>query len=304
MEYHHNLSARLFQPKTCVLVSIFANLALAAFKFFAGILGLSQAMVADALHSLSDILTSVVAYIGICIGERPPDEEHPYGHGNAETIAAGLVALAVLGIGFWAGVSAIHTLILRQFRQPLGIAIVAALVSILAKELLFRYTRRVGKISNNPAVEADAWHHRSDAYSSVAALFGILGAKVSFLYLDPLAGVVVSCLILNIGLRLIRSNIGIMMDERPKPQLIHMISSLVQTVSGVQKIDSIKVHRRGSTFTIDIEVAVDSAISVKQGHRISVSVRQALLKQIKQVRDVMVHLNPYDEKGAFDARGN
>ncbi|MBL7131649.1 MAG: cation transporter [Candidatus Omnitrophica bacterium] len=281
-----------FNPKTCTLIGMGINIALTVFKLLAGILGFSKAMVADALHSLSDILTSVIVYIGICIGERPADEDHPYGHGNAETIAAGLVSFIILIIGAFAGISAILAIIHRQFRAPLMIALLAAIVSIIIKEGLFRYTISVGKKSNNPAVIADAWHHRSDVYSSIATLIGIAGARISFLYLDPLAGIIVSGFIVKIAFKIIRSNIEIIMDEKPSSVFINNIKAIVQKTEGVRNIDSIKAHRRGSTFTIDLEIAVDGNLSVEQGHRIASDVRAKLFKQAPNIRDVMVHVNP------------
>jgi cation diffusion facilitator family transporter len=283
----------IFRPKTCIRIGLFVNIVLTGFKFVAGILGFSKAMIADALHSLSDILTTGVVYVGVAIGEQPPDEEHPYGHGNAETIAASLVSLIILGIGAYAGFSAILAIIHRQFKAPLNIALFAACVSIIVKEVLFRYTIKVGRISNNPAVEADAWHHRSDAYSSIAALIGIIAAKVSFLYMDPLAGLVVSVLIVRIAFRLIQSNIGIIMDEKPHTAFIQNIKTIVRETAGVKNIDSLKVHRRGSNFTIDLEIAVESKISVDEGHRIATNVRNRLLKEVQNIYDVMVHVNPY-----------
>lgn len=250
-------------------------------------------MVADALHSLSDILTSGIAYVGICIAERPADKDHPYGHGNAKTIAAALVSLVILSIGAYAGISATLAIIHKQFEHPLNIALLAAAISIIIKEALYRYTIKVGKASNNPAVIADAWHHRSDVYSSVAALIGIAGAKISLLHLDPIAALVVSGLIVKIAYKLIRSNIGIMMDERPDSSFINNIKSVIQETEGVEKIDSVKVHRRGSTFTVDIEIAVDSKITVDEGHSIANNVKNKLRKKIQNIRDVMVHVNPY-----------
>lgn len=285
----------LFRPKVCIQIGLFSNIALTIFKFFAGILGLSRAMIADAMHSFSDILTTIIAYIGICVGERPADEDHPYGHGNAETIAASLVSLIILVIGVWTGISAILAIIHEQFKAPLNIALLAAIISIIVKESLFRYTIKVGEKSNSPAVVADAWHHRSDAYSSIAALIGITAAKFSFLFLDPLAGVIISGFIISISFRLMRENVGIMMDEKPHPAFINNIRTIVGGIEGVRKIDSIKVHRRGPKFTIDLEVSVDSEISVDEGHRIAANIREVLLSKIQNIRDVMVHVNPHQK---------
>jgi len=283
----------LLSPKTCIQVGLLTNIALTIFKLFAGIFGFSKAMIADGLHSLSDVLTTGIVYVGICIGVRPPDKEHPYGHGNAETIAASLVSLIILTMGAFAGIFAGLAIIHKQFKAPLMIALLAAVISIVVKEGLFRYTIKVGERSNNPAVIADAWHHRSDAYSSVAALIGIVGARISFLYLDPIAGLIVSGFIIKIALSLIRSNIGIIMDEKPSSIFINNIKAIAQETEGVKNIDNIKVHRRGSTFTIDTEIAVDGSLTVEEGHRIASQVRDELLKRIRYTRDVMVHVNPY-----------
>lgn len=282
----------LSTPKTCTQVGLGTNIVLTVFKLLAGIFGRSYAMIADGLHSFSDILATGIVYIGICIGVRPPDEEHPYGHGNAETIAALLVALIVLATGIYAGISACMAIIHREPRIPSAIALMAALVSIIIKEGLFRYTIKVGERSNNPAIISNAWEHRSDAYSSVAALIGIAGARFLFWYLDPLAGLVVSVFILRISFHLIRSNIGILMDEKPPLMILSNIKEVVKDVKEVRNIDSIKVHPRGSTYTIDIEIAVDSELSVFEGHRIAAALKARLLKQVQYIRDVMVHVHP------------
>ena len=286
----------LLDSKTCTLVGLVTNVALAIFKLFAGIFGFSYAMIADAIHSMSDCLATGTVYVGLRIGERPPDESHPYGHANAETIAAFLVALIILATGVFVGVSAVHLIAQRHLETPATIALAAAATSIVIKEGMFRYTLKVGKRNNSPAVITNAWDHRSDAYSSVAALAGILGARLAFQYLDPIAGLVVSAFIVKMSLPLLRSNVGILMDERPEPAVLDRIRATVLEVGGVKAIDSIKVHRRGSTFTIDIEVAVDSNLTVEQGHQVAFKVKNKLQNKIEHVQDVMVHVNPYQPR--------
>jgi len=283
----------LLDSKTCTLVGLVTNAALAIFKLLAGIFGFSYAMIADAIHSMSDCLATGTVYVGLRIGEKPPDESHPYGHGNAETIAAFLVALIVLATGVFVGISAIHLIAHKQFETPATIALAAAAISIVTKEGMFRYTLKVGKRNNSPALIANAWDHRSDAYSSVAALAGILGARLAFQYLDPVAGLVVSALIVKMSFTLLRSNVGILMDERPEPALLARIRAAVLEVKGVKAIDNIKAHRRGSTFTIDIEIAVDSNLTVELGHQVAFKVKNELLHNIEHVQEVMVHVNPY-----------
>jgi cation diffusion facilitator family transporter len=283
----------LFDSKTCTLIGLITNIALAIFKLLAGIFGFSYAMIADGIHSLSDCLATGVVYIGLRIGERPPDKSHPYGHSNAETIAAFLVALIILATGIFVGISAIQLIAHKHFETPATIALIAAVTSIAVKEGLFRYTLKVGKKNNSPAVIANAWDHRSDAYSSVAALAGILGARLAFSYLDPIAGLIVSALIIKMSLTLLRSNIGILMDESPKPTVLDRIKAAVLEIDEVKAIDSVRVHPRGSIFTIDIEVAVDSNFTVEQGHKVASQVKHKLLNKIEHVQDVMVHVNPY-----------
>lgn len=282
-----------FDSKTCTLIGLVGNIVLSIFKLLAGIFGFSYAMIADAIHSISDSFATGIAYIGIRIGERPADESHPYGHANAETIAAFVVALTILGTGVFVGVDAVHLVVQKHFETPAMIALVAAVISIIIKEVMFRYTLKVGQRNNNPAVIATAWDHRSDVYSSVAAFLGILGARLGFQYLDPIAGLVVAALIIKMSLTLFRSNIGILMDERPETAVLDEIRATALEVGEVRAIDSLKVHRRGSTFTIDIEIAVDSRLTVEQGHQVAAEVKNKLLSKIEHVQDVMVHVNPY-----------
>jgi len=282
-----------FDSKTCTLIGLVGNIVLSIFKLLAGIFGFSYAMIADAIHSISDSFATGIAYIGIRIGERPADESHPYGHANAETIAAFVVALTILGTGVFVGVDAVHLVVQKHFETPAMIALVAAVISIIIKEAMFRYTLKVGQRNNNPAVIATAWDHRSDVYSSVAAFLGILGARLGFQYLDPIAGLVVAALIIKMSLTLFRSNIGILMDERPETAVLDEIRATALEVGEVRAIDSLKVHRRGSTFTIDIEIAVDSRLTVEQGHQVAAEVKNKLLSKIEHVQDVMVHVNPY-----------
>lgn len=282
-----------FDSKTCTLIGLVGNVVLSIFKLLAGIFGFSYAMIADAIHSISDSFATGTAYIGIRIGERPADEGHPYGHANAETIAAFFVALTILGTGAFIGVDAVHLVVEKHFETPAMIALVAAVISIIIKEAMFRYTLKVGQRNNNPAVIATAWDHRSDVYSSMAAFLGILGARLGFQYLDPMAGLVVAALIIKMSLTLFRSNIGILMDERPETAVLDEIRATALEVGEVRAIDSLRVHRRGSAFTIDIEIAVDSRLTVEQGHQVAAEVKNKLLSKIEHVQDVMVHVNPY-----------
>jgi len=282
-----------YDSKTCTLLGLILNTALAIFKLLAGILGFSYAMIADSIHSFSDTLATGMVYVFLRIGEKPPDESHPYGHANAEIIAAFLVALIILVTGTFIGISAIHLIAHQQFKTPATIALVAAASSIVIKEAMFRYTFSVGKRNNSPALIANAWDHRSDAYTSIAALIGITGAKMGFHYLDPIAGLVVSGFIIKMSLDLFRPNIGILMDERPDSPTLDRIKTTALKVDGVKAIDRLRAHRVGTVLTVDLEIAVDSSLSVEQGHRVADKVRTRLLDEVECVQDVIVHINPH-----------
>jgi cation diffusion facilitator family transporter len=283
----------LYDSKPCTLVGLATNIVLAIFKLLAGIFGFSYAMIADAIHSFSDCFATGIVYVGIRIGEKPPDKSHPYGHANAEIIAALLVALIILATGVYVGVSSIQLIAHKHFETPATIALVAAATSIVIKEALFRYTLKVGRKNDSPAVVANAWDHRSDAYSSIAALAGILGARLGFSYLDPVAGLVVSAFIIKMSVTLLRPNIGVLMDESPSSAVLDKIRTTALEIGGVKAVDSIRAHRLGASFTVDIEVAVDSSLTVEQGHQVAEGVKSRLLSEVEHVQDVIVHVNPY-----------
>ena len=283
----------LFESKTCTIIGLICNLILTVFKLLAGIFGLSYAMIADAIHSASDTVATGTAYLGIRVGERPADEDHPYGHANAETIAALVVALMILGTGIFLGISAINIIIKHDFESPTNIALIAAIISIIVKEGMFRYTIKVGERNNSPAVIASAWDHRSDAYSSIAALVGITGAKVASEYMDPIAGILIAALIIWMALKLLRSNIGIIMYERPDPAFLDKVTNTACVIEGVKGIDGVRVHRCGPSFNVDLKTSVDENLTVGDGHRVAGKVRAELLLRIEHVHDVMVHVNPY-----------
>ncbi len=290
----------LLDSKTCTLIGIGTNLSLMVLKLLAGIFGLSYAMIADAIHSASDSLAGVTAYLGIRLGEKPADQNHPYGHANAETIAAFFVALIILGTGAFIGVSTVGLMASGHFETPTTLALVAALISILVKEGIFRYTLKVGQRNNSPAVIASAWDHRADVYSSVAALAGIVGAKLWFVYLDPIAGIVIAALIVRVSIKLLRTNIGILMDESPDGSFLSLINDTTGAVEGVRTVDCVKAHRCGPVYILDIKIAVDGWLTMEQSHQIAGAVRAQLLQKVRHVHDVMVHVNPHRPDQALE----
>lgn len=280
-------------PKTCTALGFIINLVLMAFKLAAGFLGHSYAMIADGIHSASDGLATGTAYFGIKVAEKPADAEHPYGHGAAEAIVAFFIALLLFGTGAYIGASAVHLIVHGHESRPGNIALGAAIGSIVIKEALFQYTIRVGRRRNSPAVIASAWDHRSDAYSSVGSLAGIIGARLGVPVLDPIAGMIIAGFIIWVAIRLFRSNIGLLMDESPPPGFLQRVRDLACGIDGVKAVDDVRVHRCGAVSILDIKIAVDGGLTVEEGHRIAGKLRYELSREIEEVRDVMVHVNPF-----------
>jgi cation diffusion facilitator family transporter len=202
----------LMSGSTCTKIGLVGNIILTVLKFIAGIVGRSPAMVADAVHSLSDVVATAVVYVSLKISSKPPDEKHPLGHGHAETLAAFFVGLTLFGTAIYIVFEAVHTLSRGDYSEPGKLALVGALVSIVVKELMFRYTLRVGKATKSTAIVANAWDHRSDAYSSLAALVGIAGAILGYPFLDPVSCLIIACFIGKVSIEIFTENINLVMD--------------------------------------------------------------------------------------------
>jgi len=283
----------LYQKETCIRIGLEANIVLTLGKLWAGIFGHSQAMIADALHSLSDVVSTSVVFLGLRIAKKPPDRDHPYGHGEADTLAALFVAIILLLTGGYMAISTLQIFIHRRFQAPSPIALWAAVGSILLKWLLYRYTLKTGKLSHSSALVANAYDHKSDAYSSVAALVGILGARMGWGYLDPLAGLFIAVLILKISFHLLRSNLHLLMEGVPDPSITDKIKGIALKVPGLKGIKETKVRALGSNYLVDMKILVEGEITVYQGHKVASKVKEALLKGGERIIDVMVHVDPY-----------
>ncbi|MGD9141470.1 MAG: cation diffusion facilitator family transporter [bacterium] len=283
----------LYSPQTCTKIGLWVNVCLVAVKMTAGILGKSQAMLADSLNSATDVVSTGIVYMGLKASAKPPDEKHPYGHGGIDTVVALGVILILLATGIVAGLGAVRCLFGNgELSRPGPVALYAAIFSIILKEVMFRYTFRVGKKSNSPSVIANAWDHRADVYSSIAALIGIAGARMGYLYLDPIAGLFVSYMIIRISVTLIRSNLGEIIHEAPSEETIETIQKEVLVVPGVRRVRRARVHRVGHARFLDVDIQVDGGLTVTEGHDIATRVKFHLRDSIEHVSDVMVHVEP------------
>jgi len=279
-------------------VGIIGNIILAAIKAVIGIMSNSRALVADAVHSASDVVGSVVVLIGVRAAKLPPDRDHPYGHGKAESVAAIIVAVLLFIVGFEIALGAFKSFF-EPVVVPKVIAIYAVIFSIVVKELMFRYKYNLGKKYNSEALITDAWHHRSDVFSSFAALIGIgaalLGGYLNIpwlVYGDSIASAFVAILIGKMAWSLGKQSIHNALDHvLHEEDTIEMVKA-ANEVEGVLNIDEFFAREHGHYVIIDIKVAVEPSITVEEGHGIGKKVKERLLKE-KNVHDVLVHINPY-----------
>ncbi|MCQ2598559.1 MAG: cation diffusion facilitator family transporter [Treponema sp.] len=281
------------------VITMAGNLLLSAAKLAAGFLAHSSAMVSDAVHSAFDVLSTVVVMIGIKISRKSADKEHPYGHERLECVASIIlsVMLAVVGIGIgWKGIQSIRYSGEKELHVPGVLALVAAIVSIVAKELMYQYTRSVAKKIKSSALMADAWHHRSDALSSVGALIGIAGARFGFPLLDPVASIVICVFIMKAVWDIFMDAVNKMIDRAADEEVVEKISASVKNVEGVIGIDDVKTRLFGTRLYVDIEIAVDGKLALNEAHGIAENVHDKIEKNFEEVKHCMVHVNPYNKK--------
>lgn len=276
-------------------VGIFGNIALTVFKLIAGIFGHSGAMISDAIHSLSDVFATVVAFIGVKMSKKEPDKEHPYGHDRLESIASIFLALILVGTGIGIGVSGIEKILDMNkvaIEVPGMIALLAAVVSIVVKEAMFWYTRHFAKLLNSPAFMADAWHHRSDAISSVGALIGILFARMGYPIFDPIASILIALLILKVGYDIFKDGFNKMIDKSCSDEVEEEIRNIVLAQDGVIGIDGLRTREFGAKMFVDLEIIADGNLTLKASHDIAQKVHDEVEKAFPDCKHCMVHMNP------------
>ena len=281
-------------------IGIIVNLLLTIFKGIGGVLSGSRALLADALHSASDIVGSIVVLFAVKIANKPPDEEHPYGHGKAENIASIIVALLLVIVGIEISLSSIKVFFGDIPEAPGTLALFILITSIVVKEILFYYKLFLGKKYNSTALISEAWHHRSDSLSSFAALAGvglaILGEKLNLSFLiygDAIAGIIVSVIVIKVGYHLIKGSATVVLEKVLPPKEVEKYKQTVLKVNGVLRVDQMLARTHGSYVVIDLRLSVDPNITVKQGHTIASEAKHALLDKHSEIEDVLVHINPY-----------
>lgn len=295
------MSNRYRKAQIATMIGIAVNLLLAVLKAVGGILGNSRALVADAAHSASDVVSSIAVLVGIRAAQKPPDSEHPYGHGKSENVATLIVAILLVVVGFEIIYNAIVSLMTGTAENyTTMIALYVIIFSIVVKEVLFQYKYRLGTRIKSPALIADAWHHRSDAISSVVALIGIglsiIGTAygIPYLgYLDPIASAIIALIIMYMGFQLAKEAVSMTLEVVLNEGETEEMRETVVNIDKVRQIDRLIARSHGSYVIIDIKISVDADITVEEGHRVARVVKQTLLKNHEEVMDVNVHVNPY-----------
>ncbi|MBU8879522.1 cation diffusion facilitator family transporter [Bacillus sp. FJAT-29790] len=292
---------RFKRAEFAAVLGIVINIALAIVKWVIGVYAGSRALVADAVHSASDVAGSFAVYLGLRAAKQPPDKDHPYGHGKAESIAAIIVAVILLLVGIEIGKSSFQSFF-KPIEAPKTIAIAAVIVSIIVKEAMFRYKYKLGKELNSDALIVNAFEHRSDVYSSIAALLGIgsaiIGGKLGIHWLeyaDPVAGVVVSVMVIKMSWDLGKESIHNALDHVLHEEDTIELRRTVETVEEVKKIDELHAREHGHYVIVDLKISVDPNMTVEEGHRVGKKVKGKLL-EMDNVQNVFVHINPYNEE--------
>lgn len=280
-------------------VGFIINILLSGLKFAAGYFGHSQAVVADAIHSLTDTTTDLAIIAGSHYWSRPPDDNHPYGHRRLETVITVFIGLMLSAAGIGIGWQAISTLHEQQESPPAWIALGAALVSILIKEALYRWTAAVGKTIRSPALAANAWHHRSDAISSLPVLVTVGAAFIfpTWSFLDHVGAVVVSIFILHAALKIIWPAVSELVDTGASEEIQKKIVEISCSHRKVLQIHKVRTRYVSSSIQVDMHIVVDGSITVRDGHAIADEVESRIMAEIPEILDVVIHVDPPDAAG-------
>jgi cation diffusion facilitator family transporter len=274
------------------LIGLFTNLFLAIIKFLAGTWGQSQVLIADAAHSLSDLLSDFIVLIGIKYSRKPQDECHQFGHGKFETLASLSIAVFLIFVAYGIGRSAIEVLYSKEYFVPNYLPLLAAILSIIIKEALFQFTYRQGVKIKSEILKVNAWHHRTDALSSLAALIGVAGAMFGYPILDAIAALVVAVFILKVGIDFGRKALDELLERAVPSELQNNIAEAAMNCSGVKSYHRLRTRKVGPQVFVDIHIQVDPSLTVLQGHEIAGCVKHSIIRAINAPIDVMVHIEP------------
>ncbi len=296
MIFSKSKNRRLSTLLSVSLISAVVNTLLALFKIDVGIIGYSQALIADGIHSLSDLLTDGLVVIAAHLGAQSPDKEHPYGHGRIETIGAIIISLILIFVALGITFDTLQHIIHRvHSTTPTFSVIIVAIVSVIANESLFRYTLIKDNKINSDLLRTNAWHNHSDALVSLIVLASVMGTRLGITYLDSIGALIIALLILHMGLKMIWKNIQELIDAAVDDETLEKITNIISTVPGVLSIHQLRTRSHGGNIFIDVHIQVSPNISVSEGHYISEQVHINLMKNISHIVDVTVHIDPEND---------
>lgn len=279
------------------IISIILNCLLTLIKFISGVISKSSAMISDSVHSLSDVLSTFVVIIGVKISNKKADSDHPYGHERIECVSAIILSGMLFIIGTLIGINGIKNVTnSSNLVMPGVLALIASIISIISKEAMYQYTIRVSKKINSAALKADAWHHRSDALSSIGSFIGILGSRLGFKIFDPLASVIISLCIIKVSIDIFKDAIDKMVDKSCDKEVIDKVISVIEKNESVKNIDDIKTRQFGNKAYVDVEISVDENLLLKDAHKVAEEIHDSVENEINIVKHCMVHVNPYEVK--------
>lgn len=289
-------SERYKQAKRVTLLGALVNALLGFIKLITGFIWHSHALVADGVHSFSDLFTDALVLFASRYGSLDADDSHPYGHQRIETAATLLLSLLLVLAGIGIAWDSIDELINANHTRPGWLALPVALISILLNELLFHYTRHIGKRIKSELIIANAWHHRSDAASSIVVALGLAASLLGYIYFDAIAAVIVGLMIVKMGLEYGWNSVKELVDTAVGSDTLQTIEKIIQEVDGVDKIHQLRSRFMGGDILIDVHILVAPFISVSEGHYIAQHVHRALMSQLEKVKDVTVHVDPEDDE--------
>ena len=273
-------------------VTLLLNALLAVIKFMAGLIGKSSAMISDAVHSFSDVFSTIVVIIGLQISSKKSDRHHPYGHERLESIAAIVLAFSLFITGFLIGLEGFNNIKNHNYIIPKIFVMFIALLSIIIKEWMYRYTIKEAKKINSDSLKADAWHHRSDALSSIGALIGVTGSILGIWYFDIAASIIIALIIIKVSLDIFKEGVDKLVDKSCDEDTIKEIRKIINNIDGVISIDVLKTRIFGNKIYIDLEISADKNLSFLRAHEIAHEAHDEIEDKIKNVKHCMVHINP------------
>jgi cation diffusion facilitator family transporter len=291
--------ARYREIRKVTVIGSIVDLVLGVLKIVVGLLTSSQALIADGVHSLSDLATDFLVIFAAKHAHREADEEHPYGHGRIETVATVALGVALVIVAAGISIDAFRRMLSEETLLHHGIwALAVAVLSVAAKEYIYHYTIRVARRLRSNMLRANAWHSRSDAISSIIVVIGVGGAMAGFAYLDEVAAIAVALMIAKIGWDLLWASLQELIDKALEPQLVEEIRQRILDVDGVRACHMLRTRTSGSDSLVDVHIQVDPTLSVSEGHQIGERVRKQLISEVEHVADVTVHIDPEDDEFA------